>query len=79
MVCLLARKYLGSNFPCKGYQKNTPYEVVAKDTAGQTYDMMLSGTATRGGGSCQLSLSHDNGRTFKVIQSMVGGCPYLIF
>ncbi|KAA8641514.1 hypothetical protein EYZ11_012652 [Aspergillus tanneri] len=36
---------------------------------------MLSGTVTHGGGSCQLSLSYDNGRTFKVIQSMIGGCP----
>ncbi|RHZ63230.1 uncharacterized protein CDV56_107179 [Aspergillus thermomutatus] len=65
----------GSNFPCKGYQTNTPWRATAQYTAGQTYNMTLSGSATHGGGSCQLSLSYDNGKTFKVIQSMEGGCP----
>jgi hypothetical protein len=37
--------------------------------------MTLAGLATHGGGSCQLSLSYDNGTTFYVIQSMEGGCP----
>jgi hypothetical protein len=37
--------------------------------------MTLAGSATHGGGSCQLSLSYDNGATFYVIQSMEGGCP----
>lgn len=37
--------------------------------------MELSGGATHSGGSCQLSLSYDNGATFKVIKSMEGGCP----
>ncbi|KAL1964506.1 hypothetical protein VTN77DRAFT_6932 [Rasamsonia byssochlamydoides] len=37
--------------------------------------MTLAGSATHGGGSCQLSLSYDNGATFHVIQSMEGGCP----
>jgi len=27
------------------------------------------------GGSCQISLSYDNGATFNVIHSMIGGCP----
>ncbi|KAF7177584.1 hypothetical protein CNMCM7691_005913 [Aspergillus felis] len=65
----------GSNFPCKGYQTNTPWRATAAYTAGQTYNMTLTGSATHGGGSCQLSLSYDNGQTFKVIQSMEGGCP----
>lgn len=43
--------------------------------AGQTYNMTLAGSATHGGGSCQLSLSYDNGENFYVIQSMEGGCP----
>jgi hypothetical protein len=37
--------------------------------------MSLEGTATHGGGSCQMSLSYDNGATFRVIKSMIGGCP----
>lgn len=37
--------------------------------------MSLAGTSTHGGGSCQLSLSYDNGATFRVIKSMIGGCP----
>ncbi|KAL4891403.1 hypothetical protein BDV59DRAFT_203580 [Aspergillus ambiguus] len=65
----------GSNFPCKGYQNNTPWRATADYTAGNTYNITLSGSATHGGGSCQLSLSYDNGETFKVIKSMVGGCP----
>ncbi|EED13456.1 extracellular protein, putative [Talaromyces stipitatus ATCC 10500] len=56
----------GSNFPCKGYQ-NDAFKSVATYTAG--------GNATHGGGSCQLSLSYDTGKTFTVIQSMEGGCP----
>ncbi|RDI76958.1 ATP-dependent bile acid permease [Venturia inaequalis] len=64
----------GSNFPCHGYQ-NDPFVSAATYTAGKTYQMALSGTTTHGGGSCQLSLSYDNGGTFKVIKSMVGGCP----
>ena len=37
--------------------------------------MTIAGSITHDGGSCQLSLSYDNGVTFKVIQSMIGGCP----
>ncbi|EAW12120.1 lignocellulolytic auxiliary activity family 11 protein [Aspergillus clavatus NRRL 1] len=65
----------GSNFPCKGYHKNTPWRATADFKAGQSYTMELDGDARHAGGSCQLSLSYDNGVTFKVIQSMVGGCP----
>ncbi|KAF1351383.1 putative endoglucanase, partial [Delphinella strobiligena] len=65
----------GSNFPCKGYQNDRPNGNVVTYTAGSTYNMSLAGSATHGGGSCQLSLSYDNGGTFRVIQSMIGGCP----
>lgn len=37
--------------------------------------MELKGGATHGGGSCQLSLSFDGGNEFKVIKSIIGGCP----
>jgi hypothetical protein len=65
----------GSNFPCHGYQNDRPIVVTATYTAGKTYQMAISGSVTHGGGSCQLSLSYDNGATFKVIKSMIGGCP----
>ncbi|KAI7973938.1 hypothetical protein EIK77_001349 [Talaromyces pinophilus] len=64
----------GSNFPCKGYQ-NDAFVSVATYTPGSQYDLSLSGSATHGGGSCQISLSYDTGKTFTVIQSMEGGCP----
>ncbi|KAK5048912.1 hypothetical protein LTR84_005333 [Exophiala bonariae] len=66
----------GSNFPCKQYQHDdASYVVKATYAAGATYSMSISGTASHHGGSCQLSLSYDNGLTFKVIKSMIGGCP----
>lgn len=65
----------GSNFPCKGYLSPPPTRTVASYQAGQTYNMSITGSAPHGGGSCQLSLSYDNGKTFKVIKSMIGGCP----
>lgn len=66
----------GSNFPCKGYQTGVDADIVkAVYMAGGTYNMSLAGTITHDGGSCQLSLSYDNGASFKVIESMIGGCP----
>ena len=65
----------GSDFSCKGYQYNTPLRSTATYTAAETYNMSVVGGATHEGGSCQLSLSYDNGSTFKVIKSMIGGCP----
>ncbi|CAI6269172.1 unnamed protein product [Periconia digitata] len=65
----------GSDFSCKGYQWNTPLVPVATYTAGQKYSITLKGGATHGGGSCQISLSCDNGVHFKVLESIVGGCP----
>ncbi|KAF2143221.1 lytic polysaccharide monooxygenase, partial [Aplosporella prunicola CBS 121167] len=65
----------GSNFPCQGVQEAASAPVSANYTAGETYNMMLEGSANHGGGSCQLALSYDEGETFKVIKSVVGGCP----
>ena len=64
----------GSNFPCKGYE-NTAVQSVADYNAGETYTATLSGSATHTGGSCQFALSYDSGKTFKVIKSIIGGCP----
>ncbi|KAF2017098.1 lytic polysaccharide monooxygenase, partial [Aaosphaeria arxii CBS 175.79] len=65
----------GSDFACKGYQYNTPLTSVAEYEAGETYQLTTMGHATHGGGSCQISLSCDNGSNFKVLKSMMGGCP----
>lgn len=65
----------GSNFPCKGYQNDRSRKPTESYDAGSTYEMTLAGTATHLGGSCQISLSYDNGATFRVIKSMIGGCP----
>ncbi|KAF2639315.1 putative endoglucanase, partial [Massarina eburnea CBS 473.64] len=65
----------GSDFSCKGYQWNTPLTTVATYQAGKSYEIKLKGGATHGGGSCQISLSCDNGVHFKALESIVGGCP----
>ncbi|RMZ87709.1 hypothetical protein DV736_g5064, partial [Chaetothyriales sp. CBS 134916] len=56
------------------FQVKDADDVKAVYQAGSTYNMSITGTATHLGGSCQISLSYDNGTTFRVIQSQVGGC-----
>lgn len=66
-----------SNFPCKGYQQdfNTPAgDSTADWAAGTPQTVTLSGSATHNGGSCQFSLSYDEGKTFHVIKSIEGNC-----
>lgn len=65
----------GSNYPCKGYQNQRPILSSATYTTGESNEVAFAGSATHGGGSCQLSLSYDNGETFRVIMSIIGGCP----
>ncbi|CAK9785932.1 hypothetical protein CC85DRAFT_287531 [Cutaneotrichosporon oleaginosum] len=68
----------GSNYPCKGYNSvlgTAAGNSVASWAPGSSQSIQLAGTAIHGGGSCQLSLSYDGGRTFKVIQSILGECP----
>lgn len=55
---------------------NTPLDPTASLSAGSQYNMTLEGSATHGGGSCQISLSYDDGATFRVIKSIIGGCPF---
>ncbi|KAL5359942.1 hypothetical protein BJX96DRAFT_184052 [Aspergillus floccosus] len=64
----------GSDYPCKGYADD-PFKSVADYSPGQQYSLKLKGSATHEGGSCQISLSYDKGKSFKVIHSMLGGCP----
>ncbi|TXT12793.1 hypothetical protein VHUM_01194 [Vanrija humicola] len=68
----------GSDYPCKGYNHvlGTPEGAVTATFAqGGAYNFTIVGTAFHGGGSCQASLSYDGGRTFTVIQSIIGNCP----
>lgn len=68
----------GTDFPCKGYQSllGTPQGTpVITWEAGQTYNFTVAGGAPHGGGSCQASISCDDGKTFTVIESYIGGCP----
>ncbi|PLB53804.1 endoglucanase [Aspergillus steynii IBT 23096] len=65
----------GSNFPCRGHHRTTPWRTASTFTAGQRDYIELAPGASHNGGSCQISLSYDNGQTFHVIQSYMGGCP----
>ncbi|ORY80245.1 hypothetical protein BCR35DRAFT_304434 [Leucosporidium creatinivorum] len=68
----------GSNYPCKGYNTAANYaKLNSVDTlvAGSDYTITLDGTATHNGGSCQFAISYDQGSTFAVIASIIGGCP----
>nr|XP_018261633.1 uncharacterized protein I303_06074 [Kwoniella dejecticola CBS 10117]OBR83791.1 hypothetical protein I303_06074 [Kwoniella dejecticola CBS 10117] len=47
---------------------------VASFAAGSSMNYTVAGTATHGGGSCQISMSYDQGATWNVIHSQVGGC-----
>jgi LysM repeat protein len=69
----------GSDFPCKGFVddfKQSPAgDPTATWAAGSPQTVTLLGEATHLGGSCQLSLSYDGGKTFRVIKSIEGDCP----
>lgn len=64
----------GNPYPCQGYISSYPFKASAKYEAGSDQTIMLEGSATHAGGSCQISLSYDNGTSFRVIESMIGGC-----
>jgi hypothetical protein len=65
-------------FPCKGALSalagagGTP---VATWAPGSQQTIKIEGGASHNGGSCQMSLSYDSGKTFTVIYSKIGGCP----
>lgn len=76
MTSPLARD--GSDYPCKGYHSllGTPAGApTASLEAGAAARVALAGGAVHGGGSCQVSLSTDGAATFRVLKSVVGGCP----
>jgi hypothetical protein len=61
-------------YPCKGYL-DEPEQAVETFEAGKNYTLELEGSTFHDGGSCQLALSYDKGKSFTVIKSIIGGCP----
>ncbi|SZE99921.1 unnamed protein product [Blumeria hordei] len=67
----------GSDFPCKvGYDAEGASNSMP---LGSMQQLAFTGGATHGGGSCQVSITYDetpnSKSTFKVIHSIMGGCP----
>lgn len=69
----------GANYPCK--MREGGYKVTKENSwsAGETRPISFIGSAVHGGGSCQFSVTTDLEPTkesqFKVIHSIIGGCP----
>ncbi|KAK2748510.1 hypothetical protein FQN57_000643 [Myotisia sp. PD_48] len=72
----------GSDYPCKftgGFKPSAAQGTVNKYATGEEVTMKFKGTTVHGGGSCQISIADDLDPTkdtkFKVIHSVMGGCP----
>ncbi|QIX02274.1 hypothetical protein AMS68_007791 [Peltaster fructicola] len=69
----------GSDFPCK--QRAGVYDITKMNSmaVGVPQELSFMGSAVHGGGSCQVSVTLDEKPTkdsqFKVIHSIIGGCP----
>ncbi|KAA8908818.1 hypothetical protein FN846DRAFT_645846 [Sphaerosporella brunnea] len=64
----------GLDFPCLHHHLSGGH-ITAEYVAGESYQIEIEGEASHNGGSCQLSLSYDNGSSWRVIKSMIGNCP----
>lgn len=71
----------GSNFPCQLSAGESLVSGSASNSfaLGSEQKLAFIGSAVHGGGSCQVSITYDknpsSSSTWKVIQSIVGGCP----
>jgi len=70
----------GTDFPCKQRSGVYTAEGASNNMAlGSSQPLKFTGSATHGGGSCQISITYDEAPTknsvFKVIHSIEGGCP----
>ncbi|RPA76537.1 hypothetical protein BJ508DRAFT_213612 [Ascobolus immersus RN42] len=64
-------------FPCKGKLSGSIGEPVVTYKPGGSYNIVLKDSyVTHNGGSCQISLSFDMGKSWKVIKSIIGDCPH---
>ena len=65
---VLPLKIDGSDFPCKGYHGligTDQGQSVVDYSPGQSYTMTITGQTPYDGGSCQISLSYDEGSTWQ--------------
>jgi hypothetical protein len=67
-----------SQYPCYLTTGSDPSKVPTYEP-GSVQSIGLQGSATHGGGSCQISITYDNppnaNSVFKVLKSFMGGCP----
>ena len=67
-----------ADFPCKGaleYLGKPEGASVASWGQGSAQTVKIGDGAAHNGGSCQFSLSYDQGQKFTVIKSIIGNCP----
>ncbi|KAK4547382.1 hypothetical protein LTR36_001038 [Oleoguttula mirabilis] len=69
----------GADYPCK--LRTGVYDITAMNNmvVGQSMELSFTGSASHGGGTCQLAITTDlepaANTTFKLIQTFEGGCP----
>ncbi|ODH46736.1 hypothetical protein GX48_07192 [Paracoccidioides brasiliensis] len=66
-------------FPCKGFLNHlntTQGQPVVSWPAGSGQNFSLTGSGNHYGGSCQVGFSVDEGKSWRVVKSFEGNCPY---